>query len=123
MTSSRSRLPTSKEYAKLNCCQFLQVLTSLYLQIVSDLAKRFPDVPKWTREAVTNEVKIGGLNHLTITGSPTTVADRLQQLVDEGDIDGFSKQPVFVAFRGSAVLTSRSRFIRLCLRNLAWHLR
>lgn len=46
---------------------------------------------KWTRHAITDRSKIGGLGWRTIVGSPTTVADALARYVDEADVDGFSK--------------------------------
>ena len=44
---------------------------------------------KWTKTRIARELALGG-PHLRAIGSPETVADLLQQWIDEADIDGFN---------------------------------
>ncbi|KIW26207.1 uncharacterized protein PV07_09320 [Cladophialophora immunda] len=44
---------------------------------------------KWTKSRIARELALGG-PHLKAIGSPTTVADVLQKLVDEAGVDGFN---------------------------------
>ena len=47
------------------------------------------DGVKWTKNRVARELAVGG-PHAKLIGSPTTVADNLQQWVTEADVDGFN---------------------------------
>ncbi|KAI5479872.1 hypothetical protein MNV49_002430 [Pseudohyphozyma bogoriensis] len=58
--------------------------------IIEALALENPDVKVWTADAIANITKIGGRVGPTIVGSVKTVADRLTQFVEEGDVDGFN---------------------------------
>lgn len=60
-------------------------------QIASGFAKLYPDVKVWTRLALADKTKIGGMSYPVIVGGPEAVADHLQKLVDEADVDGFSQ--------------------------------
>lgn len=44
---------------------------------------------KWTKKRIARELALGG-PHLKAIGSPTTVANTLQDIVDESGIDGFN---------------------------------
>ncbi|KAJ9139082.1 Alkanesulfonate monooxygenase [Pleurostoma richardsiae] len=45
--------------------------------------------PKWTKSAVADQIKVGGLGG-TIIGTPEHVADELERWVEEADVDGFN---------------------------------
>ena len=42
-------------------------------------------------KAISDRTKIGGRVGPTIVGSVKTVADALNELIEDGDVDGFSK--------------------------------
>ncbi len=48
-----------------------------------------PGVPRWTKAAVANHIKVGGLG-ATVVGSPDRVADEMERWVAEADVDGFN---------------------------------
>ncbi|RMD40047.1 hypothetical protein DV735_g5077, partial [Chaetothyriales sp. CBS 134920] len=56
---------------------------------VEAYAKFSPGVGKWTRQTIAEHIAIGG-NGPVIVGTPSQVADRLQEWVDIGDVDGFN---------------------------------
>lgn len=49
----------------------------------------YPRVKKWTKKAIIEEIKVGGSGPLAI-GTPSEVADIIQEWVDVSDIDGFN---------------------------------
>ncbi|KAJ4205902.1 hypothetical protein NW759_014379 [Fusarium solani] len=56
---------------------------------VETWAKYVAHVPKWTKSAIADEMKIGGLG-ATIVGTPEHVADELERWIREADVDGFN---------------------------------
>lgn len=56
---------------------------------IEGFAQQDPGVQKWTKSAVANLIKVGGLGP-TVVGSPESVADELQAWVDEAGVDGFN---------------------------------
>lgn len=56
---------------------------------VENFATQDPTVPKWTKAAVANKIKLGGLGP-TIVGGPESIADQLQGWVDKAGVDGFN---------------------------------
>ncbi|TKY86257.1 hypothetical protein EX895_005082 [Sporisorium graminicola] len=56
---------------------------------VENFATQDPHVPKWNKAAVANKIKLGGLGP-TIVGSPSSVANQLQDWVDKAGVDGFN---------------------------------
>lgn len=56
---------------------------------VEGYAKFSPDNSKWTKHTVAEHVAIGG-NGPILVGTPSKVADGLQQWIDEADVDGFN---------------------------------
>ncbi|EEU34457.1 uncharacterized protein NECHADRAFT_44531 [Fusarium vanettenii 77-13-4] len=56
---------------------------------VETWAKYVAHVPKWTKGAIVDEMKIGGLG-ATIVGTPEHVADELERWIREADVDGFN---------------------------------
>ncbi|KAJ4188329.1 hypothetical protein NW767_011991 [Fusarium falciforme] len=56
---------------------------------VETWAKYIAHVPKWTKGAIADEMKIGGLG-ATIVGTPEHVADELERWIREADVDGFN---------------------------------
>ncbi|WAO91435.1 Hypothetical protein NCS54_00890500 [Fusarium falciforme] len=56
---------------------------------VETWAKYVAHVPKWTKGAIADEMKIGGLG-ATIVGTPEHVADELERWIREADVDGFN---------------------------------
>lgn len=58
--------------------------------MIGSLAAIYPDEKKWTVKALSDKTKIGGRVGPTIVGSVKTVADALNDLVEKGDVDGFS---------------------------------
>lgn len=60
-------------------------------QLIGSLASSYPDETKWTVKAISEKTKIGGRVGPTIVGSVKTVADQLNALIEDGDVDGFSE--------------------------------
>ncbi len=56
---------------------------------VENFATQDPSVPKWNKAAVANKIKLGGLGP-TIVGGPESIADQLQQWVEDAGVDGFN---------------------------------
>lgn len=56
---------------------------------VEGYAKFSPENSKWTKHTVAEHVAIGG-NGPILVGTPSKVADGLQQWIDEADVDGFN---------------------------------
>ncbi|KAL6362206.1 hypothetical protein LRP88_04283 [Fusarium phalaenopsidis] len=56
---------------------------------VETWAKYVAHVPRWTKGAIADEMKTGGLG-VTIVGTPEHVADELERWVREADVDGFN---------------------------------
>lgn len=56
---------------------------------VEGFAQQDPSVQKWTKKAVANLIKLGGLGPVLV-GSPTSIADQLQSWVDDAGVDGFN---------------------------------
>ncbi|KDE03154.1 hypothetical protein MVLG_06349 [Microbotryum lychnidis-dioicae p1A1 Lamole] len=52
-------------------------------------AALFPEVEKWTADVLGDHIKVGGMGY-AVVGSPKTVADQMQQWIDETDCDGFN---------------------------------
>ena len=59
--------------------------------MIASLAPSYPEETKWTVKAISDRTKIGGRVGPTIVGSVKTVADALNELIEEGDVDGFSE--------------------------------
>ncbi|PWN52523.1 Nitrilotriacetate monooxygenase component A/pristinamycin IIA synthase subunit A [Violaceomyces palustris] len=56
---------------------------------VENFASQDPSVPKWTKKAVANQIKLGGLGP-TIYGSPESIADQLEDWIEKSGVDGFN---------------------------------
>lgn len=56
---------------------------------VEGFAQQDPSVQKWTKKAVADLIKVGGLGPVVV-GSPTSVIRQLQHWVDEAGVDGFN---------------------------------
>ncbi|KAJ1022008.1 hypothetical protein NDA18_005244 [Ustilago nuda] len=56
---------------------------------VENFATQDPNVPKWNKAAVANKIKLGGLGP-TIVGSPSSIADQLQDWWEKSGVDGFN---------------------------------
>ncbi|CAI4212629.1 unnamed protein product [Parascedosporium putredinis] len=56
---------------------------------VESWSKASPTVPRWTKHAVANHIKVGGLG-ATVVGTAEDVADEMERWVAEADIDGFN---------------------------------
>ncbi|EXJ88502.1 alkanesulfonate monooxygenase [Capronia coronata CBS 617.96] len=56
---------------------------------VEGWAKAHPGVPKWTKKALADDIKIGG-SGATVIGTPEHVADEMERWVREADVDGFN---------------------------------
>ncbi|PWN39715.1 Nitrilotriacetate monooxygenase component A/pristinamycin IIA synthase subunit A [Ceraceosorus guamensis] len=56
---------------------------------VEGFARADPTVGKWTKSEVANQLKIGGLGPF-IVGSASTVANKLEEWVNEAGVDGFN---------------------------------
>ncbi|KAJ1017948.1 hypothetical protein NDA13_006557 [Ustilago tritici] len=56
---------------------------------VDNFATQDPHVPKWNKAAVANKIKLGGLGP-TIVGSPSSIADQLQEWWEKSGVDGFN---------------------------------
>lgn len=56
---------------------------------VEGFAQQDPSVQKWTKRAVANLIKVGGLGPVVV-GSPTSVADQLEAWIRDAGIDGFN---------------------------------
>ena len=52
-------------------------------------SKASPTVSRWTKHAVANHIKVGGLG-ATVVGTAEEVADEMERWVAEADIDGFN---------------------------------
>lgn len=55
---------------------------------VEGFARADPTIGKWTKSEVANQLKIGGLGPF-IVGSASTVADKLEEWVNDAGVDGF----------------------------------
>lgn len=56
---------------------------------VEGFAQQDPSVQKWTKKAVADLIKVGGLGPVVV-GSPTTVVQQLQSWIDKAGVDGFN---------------------------------
>ncbi|PWY97731.1 Nitrilotriacetate monooxygenase component A/pristinamycin IIA synthase subunit A [Testicularia cyperi] len=56
---------------------------------VENFAAQDPNVPKWTKKAVADKIKLGGLGP-TIVGTPESIADQLESWIQESGVDGFN---------------------------------
>lgn len=56
---------------------------------VENFAKSAPEVGRWTKQAVADQLTVGGLGPV-VAGSVATVADELERWVTEGGVDGFN---------------------------------
>ncbi|KAG6354066.1 hypothetical protein INS49_005037 [Diaporthe citri] len=56
---------------------------------VESWSNSVPGVPKWTKHAVANHIKVGGLG-ATVAGTAEEVADEMERWVREADVDGFN---------------------------------
>lgn len=52
-------------------------------------AKFSPPNSKWTKHTVAEHISLGG-NGPLLVGTPSQVADGLQEWIDEADVDGFN---------------------------------
>ncbi|KAJ4393891.1 hypothetical protein N0V93_003107 [Gnomoniopsis smithogilvyi] len=66
-----------------------QVESNAVRSTVEGYAKFAPENSKWTKHTVAEHVAIGG-NGPILVGTPSQVADGLQQWIDEADVDGFN---------------------------------
>lgn len=55
---------------------------------VEGFARQDPSVQKWTKRAVADLIKLGGLGPIVV-GSPTSVADQLESWIKDAGVDGF----------------------------------
>ncbi|WWC71773.1 uncharacterized protein I206_105732 [Kwoniella pini CBS 10737] len=67
-----------------------EVGTAAVKGILKNLQITYPDHHDWTRAGLADLLGVRGLPYPPIVGSPTTVADHLQRIVAESDIDGFN---------------------------------
>lgn len=84
----------SYDFQSLAVFSLILVLASLTLpcncrSTVEGYAKFSPENSKWTKHTVAEHVAIGG-NGPILVGTPSKVADGLQQWIDEADVDGFN---------------------------------
>lgn len=56
---------------------------------VENFATQDPTVPKWTKKAVADMIKLGGLGP-TIVGGPESIANQLEEWMSESGVDGFN---------------------------------
>lgn len=56
---------------------------------VEGFAQQDPSVQKWTKKAVADLIKVGGLGPVVV-GSPTTIVQKLQSWIDDAGVDGFN---------------------------------
>ena len=56
---------------------------------VESWSKASPTVSRWTKSAVANHIKVGGLG-ATVVGTAEEVADEMERWVAEADVDGFN---------------------------------
>ncbi|EPQ28554.1 uncharacterized protein PFL1_03858 [Pseudozyma flocculosa PF-1] len=56
---------------------------------VENFASQDPSVPKWTKKAVAEKIKLGGLGP-TIVGGPESIADQLEDWIETSGVDGFN---------------------------------
>lgn len=57
--------------------------------IMSSMTTTSENIPKWTPRVVAEKASIGGLGPVSV-GSPSTVADALENWIEEADVDGFN---------------------------------
>ncbi|ORY55556.1 luciferase-like domain-containing protein [Leucosporidium creatinivorum] len=57
--------------------------------VVRGFAAIYPEVTKWTADALADKIKLGGMNK-PVVGSAQIVADKLEEFVEVADIDGFN---------------------------------
>ncbi|WWC98828.1 hypothetical protein V866_005721 [Kwoniella sp. B9012] len=58
--------------------------------ILRNLQSTYPEHNDWTRAGLADLLGVRGLPYPPIVGSPTTVADHLQRIITEADVDGFN---------------------------------
>ena len=56
---------------------------------VENFANQDPSVPKWTKKAVADQIKLGGLGP-TIVGGPESIANQLEEWMETSGVDGFN---------------------------------
>lgn len=56
---------------------------------VENFATQDPSVPKWTKSAIADKIKLGGLGP-TIVGGPESIADQLEEWMRDSGVDGFN---------------------------------
>lgn len=56
---------------------------------IENWKKAVPGVEKWTRDVITDEIRIGGSGP-RIVGTPESIADELERWVDVAGVDGFN---------------------------------